>query len=410
MNPWKGLRGLRKEVWVVAAASLINRVGMMVLPFLVLYLTEARGFSASRAGLSLTVYGVGGLVSGPLAGRLCDRVGAASVFLASLLASGFFLIVLPFLRSYFVILGVVFVWSLFSEGFRPAAMTFIADFTTPVQRKPAFSLYRLAINLGMSVGPAAGGFLALLSFNYLFAVNAATTILASAFMFAMFAKLGVMGKRTEAGGSRETAADAGFTSRPLRDGRFLYFALAMVPIVLVYFQISAAYPLYLVQNLKLLASDFGLVFTLNTALIILFEIPLNTWMIRWKHRNALAFGAFLCAAGFGMTGLVTSFAGIAATCVVWSVGEMITFPTASAALADLTPQRGRGAYMGTFSMIRGTAVSIGPWLGTAVLQGLGAPVLWGGAFAVGTSSAVMLWFVREPHAAGAEALEPATNK
>ena len=44
MNPWRGLGGLPREVWLLFATNLINRAGMMVLPFLVLYLTGGTSY------------------------------------------------------------------------------------------------------------------------------------------------------------------------------------------------------------------------------------------------------------------------------------------------------------------------------------------------------------------------------
>ena len=76
MNPWRGLRGLPADVWIIFATTLVNRVGTMVLPFLALYLTQRLGYPPGLAGFALTVYGVGGLISAPVAGRLSDRVGA----------------------------------------------------------------------------------------------------------------------------------------------------------------------------------------------------------------------------------------------------------------------------------------------------------------------------------------------
>ena len=79
MNSWRSLGGLSKAVWILLAATLVNRMGTMALPFLVLYLTRGLGLSAGRAGLVMAVYGVGALVASPLAGRLCDRVGALRI-------------------------------------------------------------------------------------------------------------------------------------------------------------------------------------------------------------------------------------------------------------------------------------------------------------------------------------------
>ena len=39
-NPWRGLQGLPVEIWVLAAVTLVNRAGTMVLPFLALYITR----------------------------------------------------------------------------------------------------------------------------------------------------------------------------------------------------------------------------------------------------------------------------------------------------------------------------------------------------------------------------------
>ena len=64
-NPWRGLGGLPRELWLLFAANLINRAGMMVLPFLVVYLTRERRFTPGRfrgigytAGLEIWAYGV----------------------------------------------------------------------------------------------------------------------------------------------------------------------------------------------------------------------------------------------------------------------------------------------------------------------------------------------------------------
>jgi len=64
----------------------------------------------------------------------------------------------------------------------------------PEQRKQAFALSRLAVNLGMSVGPAIGGFLALYSFRFLFFADGVTSILAG--LVLMFAWPGT--RRTKA--------------------------------------------------------------------------------------------------------------------------------------------------------------------------------------------------------------------
>jgi predicted MFS family arabinose efflux permease len=175
-NPWAGLRGLPRTVWIVFATSLTNRAGMMALPFLVLYLTRHLGTSASLAGLAVSAYGLGGIVTGPIAGRLCDRVGPFTVMRVSLALTGVILMIIPLAHRFSIVVLLVFVWALVADATRPATMSALTTAAAPDQRKAAIALNRLGVNLGMSVGPAVGGFLALVSFPLLFVVDGLTSL------------------------------------------------------------------------------------------------------------------------------------------------------------------------------------------------------------------------------------------
>ena len=130
-NIWRSLRGLPRDVWVLSIAIFVNRAGTMVLPFLVLYLTKELGFSAPRAGLALAFYGAGSIIAGPLSGRLSDRIGPLPVMRASLVLSGILLLVFPFVRAFYPVLIVTFVWALVSDAFRPANLAVTADIVEP---------------------------------------------------------------------------------------------------------------------------------------------------------------------------------------------------------------------------------------------------------------------------------------
>ncbi|HEU5248371.1 MAG TPA: MFS transporter, partial [Thermoanaerobaculia bacterium] len=174
MKAWRDLRGMPRGVWILFATTLVNRAGTMVLPFLVLYLTRDLGFTGGQAGAVLFVYGAGALVSSALSGRLSDVLGPMHVIRDSLFLTGVILLVFPFARTHAAVVAMTLALSLAAEAFRPASLAVVADLVKPPQRKPAFALTRLAINLGMSIGPALGGFLATVSFRSLFLVNGAS--------------------------------------------------------------------------------------------------------------------------------------------------------------------------------------------------------------------------------------------
>ena len=74
-------------------------------------------------------------------------------------------------------------------------------------------------------------------------------------------------------------------SHVLRDRRYTHFLLSILPIPLVFFRHFGAYPLFLVHNLKLSTSTYGLVFVINTVMIILIEVPLNNLMMIGMRKN-----------------------------------------------------------------------------------------------------------------------------
>ncbi|HSP06976.1 MAG TPA: MFS transporter, partial [Acidobacteriota bacterium] len=365
MNPWKGLQGLPREIWILFAATLTNRAGTMVLPFLVLYLTDSLGFSAGHAGFILAVYGIGALISAPLSGWLCDRYGGYRIMRESLLLTGLVLILIPLFKTFAAVTVAVFLLALANEMFRPANLAYMSLLVMPEQRKPAFSLIRLSINLGMSVGPALGGFLAGVSFLWLFVIDALTSLAAGLLLaFSNFREIKGehLSQHKKADGSAPPAAS------PLRDRRFIAYVIAILPVAFVFFQHISAMPLFMVRNLHLQEHVYGLMFTINTLLIVFLEVPLNLATAHWPYRLTLVLGCILCAAGFGGLALATGLYGVIATVVVWTFGEMVLFPGSSAYVAHIATPARQGQYMGMYTMAWGVSFSLGPWLGVYILD------------------------------------------
>jgi MFS family permease len=402
LNPWRGLGALPREVWLLCLVILVNRAGTMVLPFLTLYLTIDRHFSVTTAGLTLTIYGIGSIIVAPLAGRLSDRIGGLRIIKLSLLLSGLILFTFAFANNLVSIMMITGLWAIANEAFRPPSMSLIGEFAGSVQRKAAFSLCRLAINLGMSIGPVIGGLLALYSFKFLFYVDGATTLFAGLLVSVLPWRSKMQRDRptresavAESRGSKLPSVEPALRySSVLRNRRFIYFLVAIFPLELVFFQQMAAMPLFLVRNLHMTEAGYGMLFAVNTLIIIFLEVPLNMAMANWPHRLSLALGAFLVGAGFGALVFVNSALGVAATVVIWTFGEMIILPASAAFVSDVAPPAQSGAYMGLYTMGFSLAFALAPWLGTQTMERFGPSVLWLGAFSCGCITAIMMWYLR----------------
>ena len=384
MNPWKELKDLPRNIWVLFFTTLINRIGSMVLPFLAIYLTQKEGISIAMSGLVLTIYGFGALITSPYIGKLSDKIGPLVILKLSLILSGVVFFIYPFVNSFTLILVTTFILSIICEAFRPANLAIISHLVESKQRRTAYVVSRLAINLGMSIGPVVGGLLVLINFSLIFYVDGITSILAGLFLI-----ISPWENTEKVSVSEENKISIKKIS-PLKDKYFLYFLIALFPIPLIYMQIQASLPVYLVKGLHFPALVYGLIFTINTLLIIFIEVPLNSLLKKWPDNKMLSTGAILSAIGFGAIMIVGNLFSLIITIVIWTFGEMIFFPASSAYISELAPVHKRGEYMGFYQVTFYLAFTIGPWMGTAVLEQLGPRFLWGGAFILGSISGIML--------------------
>jgi MFS family permease len=393
LNPWKDLAGLPRESWLIALATLVNRAGTMVMPFLVLFLTRDRGLAPSRAGLAIAVYGVVSLLWAPVVGRLGDVWGQLRVVKASLFGTTVVLLGIPILHTYGAILVGLVALSIVSEPVRTATMALVSHLAPPDRRRQAFALNRLAVNLGMSIGPTVGGFLADVSFRSLFWVDAATCLLAGLVLV-------VVPFRGPQHFHDPSALPSGSA---LRDRKLLYALLALLPVLLVFFQHTSTMPLFLVEGLGFRPWVYGALFTINTVVIVLTEVRLNTRTGHWPFARSLSTGALLATVGFSALAFARTLPAVVGTVLVWTVGEMILFPSAAAYFSEISPPSRRGEYLGYYTMAFGVAFTTGPWLGTLVLEHWGGTALWALCLPVGCLSAWGLSRVsgRERHPLGA---------
>ncbi len=386
-NPWRGLKGIPKNIWLLSAATLINRSGTMVLPFLALYFAKELKVSVSEAGLALVAFGLGSLISAPFVGRLSDRFGPLSIMKLSLFASGFMLFLFSFIDNYNIALIVTFLWSALSEAFRPANLTFISNETAPEQRKTAFALNRIAINLGMSIGPVIGGILAYYNYHLLFYVDGVTSIMAAGFlMISPFEKFH----------EEEVIKEAVLAPQKIyKDKRFIYYILALLPVEFVFFQHLGAVPIYFVKELHYTEAIYGILMAINTVIIIFVEVPLNSSMSHWRDSSSLALGSLLCALGFGMMAFSANIYYLVLSIIVWTFGEMIFFPSSASFLSNIAPKDKVGEYMGYYQMNFSFSFMVAPWLGAIVLENYGSTILWGATFVLASISSIFLYRLKE---------------
>ncbi|HAV62118.1 MAG TPA: MFS transporter [Verrucomicrobiales bacterium] len=374
------LRSLPRPVWILYAATFINRFGTFVVPFLVLYLTR-RGFSQAEAGIALSAYGAGHLVASILGGQLADSFGRRKTILLSMGGSAVTMLLFSQAETFWTVLPLAFLAGLATEIYRPASSALLTDLVEPGQRVPAFAGYRLAINAGWAIGPAVGGWMAKYSYFWLFVGDALTSL-----VFGVIAWFGLPAGLRLSKAQQLHWRQAVAVIRA--DRRFLQVLTASLLVGMIFMQMNTTYGMEVLRH-GYSEAVFGTLLSLNGVLIILFELPLTAWTRRLPTVPTVAVGYFLCGLGFGLNALGGTIAIFALSMIVFTIGEMISLPVASAYVADLAPTELRGRYMGANGLTWALALIIGPSAGMALFA-WHPNALWVGSVACGALAALIL--------------------
>ena len=401
---------LSRTVHVLCVGALVNRAGAFLVPFLTLYLRKELDLTVGFATTGMAVFGAGALVASLIGGHLADRIGRKAVMLISLFGGAAVLIFFGFLSQPWMILTAILVFSLLSEMYRPAALAMLADVTDSEQRAHAFGLMYVAINLGFAVAAVVGGVLAEVSFQWLFWGDALS---AGAFaLLILFVIKESLPKRDDRNALEHTAAavetmDSALRSEPDRDGAslgdavrhilsngvFLVFCGATFVLAVMYMQSFVTFPIFL-NDLGFSPRTYGLIIALNGILIVFFQLPLTSLVIRYHRGWMITLSAVITGVGFAAFGIASAPWHFAIAVAVWTTGEMIGSPLSSAIVSDLAPQRFRARYMGVFTMSFSSSMMVGAPLGGLVLQRLGGGWLWGLCGMLGLAAALAFGVLR----------------
>jgi MFS family permease len=370
--------GLPSGFWWLWVGSLVNRAGTFIEPFFVLYLTGPRHVSIRTAGVVLTVWGVGSLLSQPIGGVLTDRFGRRTTLGVSLIATAATLMSLSFARPLWLISVLVLVLGTVADMYRPAATAAVADLVAEPDRTRAYAVLFWAINLGFSVASTAAGLLLHYGFGLLFVLDAATTL-----AFGLVSLHFIPETRPQ---STERPARMADPLRLLRSDRILAVATLLVLVYAVlYAQATVTLPLA-ITHAGLHASVFGYVIALNGVVIVIGQPLVIAWLSHVPRRLTLPVGMALVGGGLALTDLCTRPWQFALSVIVWTIGEIGTAGSFQALIAALAPEHMRGRYAGALGLAWGASGLIGPLLGAsafAVTPGL----LWTSCLVAGLLSA-----------------------
>jgi sugar phosphate permease len=136
----------------------LTQVGLLV--FLPVYLAYEQGYSTIAIGVCMTVLQVAGLIAGPIAGHVSDKVGRRQVVLSSMILTGVTIIGMVFAGQSFLFIVFVALVGFFLYAMRPVMQAWAVENTPKRLAGTGVGLQFTILAIGGSIAPATFGLIA----------------------------------------------------------------------------------------------------------------------------------------------------------------------------------------------------------------------------------------------------------
>jgi MFS family permease len=390
--------GLPRPVVVLQGGNALNFFGTgLILPFEIVYLHTARGFSTATAGLVLAaVMGTAAVVTLP-SGSLLDRFSARRLLIAGNVVNAVGYGGLAFVHR---------PWQAFAcsvvggAGFGlvgTAGQVLTLTLIPPEQRAAATALRRVSGNFGIGLGATVAGFIVAATHRHLHAFQG--LYLVDALTFVLFA-LVVLARIPDPG--RADAPSATEVARGLRVVARDRLLLALIAGNLALVMIGGAFFLNLLPPFALAhtpvgAGEIGVVKFFNTFFIVVAQVPATRLVARMRRTHALFATSAIFAIGLlavllatltdSTLAATTVLAGVA---IVIAIAECGQFIVLGPLVAEIAPPHLLGRYMSLYQLSFMAGVALGPAVGGVLLGTSPAAIWWGGAFVLALTGAGFL--------------------
>jgi len=402
MEKNKEIFGLPLMFWGLWVTLLILWMGRFVTSFLSMYLVSDMHVSAGVAGTIVSMYGFGGIFGCLYGGALSDRFGRPAMIVIGNLGSAAMLVLLAFIGNPWIMAIALLVYGAISSMPTPAVAAYVSDVVPFRKQKRAYSLQTWAANFGFAIGPIIANQLVKISYALMFYAEAAVLVFATILMIVFFKEVG-LGKRprgevapARASQSAESAAgnavehavkQTGESQRPQRfsvwrsyrracaDGALMSMVVLMFLYTLAYYQIVSGLPISMTQ-IGLGTDEYSSLLTINGGLLCLLQIPAIGLFQRMSNTRVLVLGMSITAVGYAFQIGANSWVTFAIATVLWTLGELGTFPIAATTVANIAPKDVRGTYQGLYNLVWSLSNAFSPLVGGWILNAFGSRVLW----------------------------------
>ncbi|MDC3424466.1 MFS transporter [Aquibacillus sp. 3ASR75-11] len=354
-----------KQIWLLIIGTVINITGAsFIWPLNTIYMHNELGKSLAFAGVILMINQGFAIIGNLIGGVLFDKMGGYRTILTGTsiaMTSSFSLVLFHDIYQYAVFLIIIGLGS----GITRPAMFALASSVWPEGRAKAFNALYVAQNLGVAIGASIGGYVASISFSYIFIANA--------ILFLFFFLLAVntfkpLGEKQDAYSyssvldhHKKIENKANFRALVILSVGFFISWMAYVQ-----WQTTIA---SFTQDIGIPLSSYSTLWTINGLLIVLGQpmIRIITRAIP-SSKKQIYIGTSIFLLSFISLLFADTFPAFVMAMVILTLGEMLVWPAVPTLADKLAPKGRAGFYQGIINSVSTSGRMIGPIIGGFVVD------------------------------------------
>lgn len=372
-----------RQFWLLVGGTFVNQAAFSMLwPFLTLYMTQVMDVRLTTVSLLLTVRSITSILSTVLVSPWVDRLGRKGAMAASLTGSALVFLAMSVgsgrLDVWVILLAAYgFTLPIFNIGVN----AMVTDLVGEERRAPAFALIRASFNAGIAIGPIIGGLMAVISFSFVFQATALVYLLLVPFCLLLL-------HETNPDDALAINRFAGGYGYILRDPLFLALLSIYLLLAMAFSQVFTLLPVYLADQFRFAESQFGLLFTVNALLVVLFQVSITRATRDYPPYVVLAAGAAFYAIGITSITQGSLLVHFLLSMGVLTIGELLVSPTATTLVANMAPRDMRARYLGLLALSYPVGGGLGPIFGGFLHDAIAPVAMWYGAGSLAVASLV----------------------
>lgn len=300
-------------------------------------------------------------------GALADKFGFKKTLIVAyvILASGYY--VMGQVSSYSMVF-LAFLWVALGAGlFKPVVQATVGKTTNEKTSSIGFGIFYMIVNVGAFIGPIVASILRGWSWSYVFTMSA-VAILLNLVVVILFFKEPEREQNTEPlGKSLKTVFKNIYVA--LSDTKLLVFLIIIVGFWTMYNQLFYTLPVFIDQwvhtaalfdsinnvwpwlakaldTQKVGAVPAEMLINIDAMFIVIFQIAVSTFVMKYKPLNAMIVGILICTIGMSLTLFTQNSFFLILAIFIFALGEMASSPKTSEYIARIAPKDKVALYMG----------------------------------------------------------------